>query len=213
MPEVFIKDAQSAIRYLKTLPEVDKDKIIVIGHSQGASFLPYIIEGEEVFAAVALSPALLEITDQIVYQAEYQIDYYKKLNTDNSLDSIIVMLEDVLTEAKKTNENMKKGEIDPSELYLDYYSGEFLIQWSELSRNMVEKSVNMNIPLLIINGTQDLKTPYELLKEYEKELKKKNDLEIVYIENMSHELVNFQTLKFEDKVVDQIALWLESQGL
>ncbi len=78
---------------------------------------------------------------------------------------------------------------------------------------MVEKSVNMNIPLLIINGTQDLKTPYELLKEYEKELKKKNDLEIVYIENMSHELVNFQTLKFEDKVVDQIALWLESQGL
>ncbi len=108
MPEVFIKDAQSAIRYLKTLPEVDKDKIIVIGHSQGASFLPYIIEGEEVFAAVALSPALLEITDQIVYQAEYQIDYYKKLNTDNSLDSIIVMLEDVFDRGKKTNENMKK---------------------------------------------------------------------------------------------------------
>ncbi|WP_204280614.1 hypothetical protein, partial [Providencia stuartii] len=46
-----------------------------------------------------------------------------------------------------------------------------------------------------------LKTPYELLKEYEKELKKKSDLEIVYIENMAHELVNFQTLKFEDKVV------------
>ncbi len=213
MPEAFIKDAQAAIRYLKTLPEVDKEKIIVIGHSQGASFLPYIIEGEEVFAAVTLSPALLEITDQIVYQVEYQINYYKKHNTDNSLDSVIKKLEDVLTEAKKVNESMKKGEIDPNELYLDYYSGEFLIRWSELSRSMVEKFVNMNVPLLIINGTQDLKTPYELLKEYEKELKKKNDLEIVYIENMAHELVNFQTLKFEDKVVDQIALWLESQGL
>ncbi|HBT51220.1 MAG TPA: hypothetical protein DEA49_03810, partial [Petrotoga sp.] len=193
--------------------EVDKDKIIVIGHSQGASFLPYIIEGEEVFAAIALSPALLEITDQMVYQIEYQIDYYKKQNINNSLDSVIEMLEDILSEGKKVNESMKKGEIDPNELYLDNYRGEFLIRWSELSRNMVEKFVNMDVPLLIINGTKDLKTPYELLKEYEKELKKKNDLEILYIEDMSHELVNFQTLKFEDKVVDQIVLWLESQGL
>ena len=213
MPKAFIKDAQAAIRYLKTLPEVDKDKIIVIGHSQGASFLPYIIEGEEVFAAIALSPALLEITDQMVYQVEYQIDYYKKQNINNSLDSVIEMLEDILSEGKKVNESMKKGEIDPNELYLDNYRGEFLIRWSELSRNMVEKFVNMDVPLLIINGTKDLKTPYELLKEYEKELKKKNDLEILYIEDMSHELVNFQTWKFEDKVVDQIVLWLESQGL
>lgn len=38
MPLDFIKDAQAAIKYLKTIPEVDSDKIIVIGHSEGGSF-------------------------------------------------------------------------------------------------------------------------------------------------------------------------------
>ena len=38
MPIDFIKDAQAAIKYLKTIPEVDPEKIIVIGHSEGASF-------------------------------------------------------------------------------------------------------------------------------------------------------------------------------
>jgi Predicted hydrolases or acyltransferases (alpha/beta hydrolase superfamily) len=104
---------------------------------------------------------------------------------------------------------MKNGKIDPDKVYLDYYKGSYLIQWSELTKKTVEEFVNMQVPLLIINGTQDLKTPYELLKEKENQLKQKKDLEIVYIENMGHELYRSDTGVFEDSVIDQIVNWLK----
>jgi hypothetical protein len=58
-----------------------------------------------------------------------------------------------------------------------------------------------------------LKTPYELLKEKENELKSKEDLQIIYIENMGHELYKTGTAKFEEKVVEQIKLWLKNLEL
>lgn len=209
MPLDFIKDAQAAIKYLKTIPEVDSDKIIVIGHSEGGSFLPHIVKGEKVAAAVALSPGLIEITDLMVYQIDYQINYLKKLNVDKSQDYTITMLENLLAQLKEVNNDMKNGKIDPDKVYLDYYKGSYLIQWSELTKKTVEEFVNMQVPLLIINGTQDLKTPYELLKEKENQLKQKKDLEIVYIENMGHELYRSDTGVFEDSVIDQIVNWLK----
>ena len=209
MPIDFIKDAQATIKYLKTFPEVDPDKIIVIGHSEGASFLPYIVKGEKVAAAVALSPGLIEITDLMVYQIEYQINYLKKLNVDNSQNVTIALLENLLVEFKEINTDMKNGKIDPDKVYLDYYKGSYLIQWSELTKNTVEEFISMNVPLLIINGTQDLKTPYELLTEKENQLKQKKDLEIVYIENMGHELYRSDTGVFEDSIIEHIVSWLE----
>lgn len=213
MPEDFIKDAQAAIRYLKTLPEVDQDKIIVIGHSQGASFLPYIVEGQNVAAAIAISPGIIEITDLMVYQIEYQIKNLEKLNKDNIYDDLINQLKSLLPEMKEINEKMKKEEIEPDNIYLDSMTGKFLLQWSELTQNMVDKFINMKVPVLIINGTEDLKTPYELLKEKENELKSKEDLQIIYIENMGHELYKTGTAKFEEKVVEQIKLWLKNLEL
>ena len=204
MPEDFIKDAQAAIRYLKTLPEVDRDKIVVIGHSQGASFLPYIVEGQNVAAAIAISPGIIEITDLMVYQIEYQIKNLEKLNKDNTYDDLINQLESLLQEMKEINEKMKKEEIEPDNIYLDSMTGKFLLLWSELTQNMVDKFINMKVPVLIINGTEDLKTPYELLKEKENELKRKEDLQIIYIENMGHELYKTGTAKIEEKVVEQI---------
>ena len=209
MPLDFIKDAQAAIKYLKTIPEVDSDKIIVIGHSEGGSFLPHIVKGEKVAAAVALSPGLIEITDLMVYQIDYQINYLKKLNVDKSQDYTITMLENLLAQLKEVNNDMKNGKIDPDKVYLDYYKGSYLIQWSELTKNTVEEFINMKVPLLIINGTQDLKTPYELLTEKENQLKQKKDLEIVYIENMGHELYRSDTGVFEDTLIDQIVNWLK----
>jgi dienelactone hydrolase len=209
MPIDFIKDAQAAIKYLKTIPEVDSDKIIVIGHSEGASFLPYIVKDEKVAAAVALSPGLIEITDLMVYQIEYQINYLKKFNVDNSQNATIALLENLLVQLKEINNDMKNGKIDPDKVYLDYYKGSYLIQWSELTKNTVEEFINMKVPLLIINGTQDLKTPYELLTEKENQLKQKKDLEIVYIENMGHELYRSDTGVFEDTLIDQIVNWLK----
>lgn len=86
------------------------------------------------------------------------------------------MLENLLAQLKEVNNDMKNGKIDPNKVYLDYYKGSYLIQWSELTKKTVEEFVNMQVPLLIINGTQDLKTPYELLKEKENQLKQKKKI-------------------------------------
>ena len=45
-------------------------------------------------------------------------------------------LENLLVQLKEVNNDMKNGKIDPDKVYLDYYKGSYLIQWSELTKNL-----------------------------------------------------------------------------
>ena len=50
----FIDDGVNAIRYLKTLPAVDTDRIVVLGHSEGAFLAPAICQKEKVNGLILL---------------------------------------------------------------------------------------------------------------------------------------------------------------
>ena len=50
----FTDDARDALEYLSTRPEVDADRLIVIGHSEGGQLAPFAAEGDPRVAAVVM---------------------------------------------------------------------------------------------------------------------------------------------------------------
>lgn len=206
----FILDARAAIDYVRRLPEVDPDQVILLGHSQGAGFVPQIAEGKHLAAAVAVAPSMLPIMETVVYQLEYQKEYLTKLNKNGTLDQQIKLVDQYYLQYKESFEQLKNGTF-PLGKQVVGTPADFWLHWQERSMDTPEKFIQMESPVLIVNGTEDLKVPVNLLKEKESFLQQKEDLEILYLPGVGHELYYSQTLSFATQLPGQIADWW--QGL
>ncbi|MBI3926370.1 MAG: alpha/beta fold hydrolase [Armatimonadetes bacterium] len=69
LPQDYIEDARAAIEFLRAQPEVDAERILLVGHSQGASLAPWVAEGEGLFGAVLLAPGLLATSNRRICRA------------------------------------------------------------------------------------------------------------------------------------------------
>lgn len=77
-------DAVSAVEYLKTLPEVDTNQIFVLGHSQGASLTPRIIEqGDGIAGGIMLAAGTRPFSELV----REQVAYIVEVNPDAVTDS------------------------------------------------------------------------------------------------------------------------------
>jgi alpha-beta hydrolase superfamily lysophospholipase len=56
-------DAKDALAYLATRPEVDPQRLVVVGHSEGAQMAPFVARGRGDVAAVILLAAMTETYD------------------------------------------------------------------------------------------------------------------------------------------------------
>lgn len=61
-------DAVSVIRYLKSLPYVDEDRILVFGHSEGPMIATLVTEKEKTAGLILLGGAGMCIKDALYYQ-------------------------------------------------------------------------------------------------------------------------------------------------
>ena len=214
MPEVYIKDAQSAIEYLGNQEVVDPTKIIVIGHSEGGSLIPKIISGHTVKLAICLSPGLLRVDNQIIYQLNYQIKSFESIpNKNKEINDALSQLNQVLNNIK---DDINKANIskDGNEVLKNLgLSVSYFNHLKTLTENIVDDLKKVEIPLLIINGDADLKCPAELLKEKEVDLKQNKFVEIVYINNMFHEPYIYDGKSFTicNKAMSEIEKWIISK--
>lgn len=214
MPETFINDARSAIDYLHNLEDVDNNKIIIIGHSESGGLIPKIIENKKIKLAICLSPQLLRTDKQIIYQLNFQIKNIESINKKGEYDQIVTQLNQFLENIKndiKVSENNQNSteKLKGLGCTINYFN-----EAKKITQNIVSDIKNVSIPILIINGTSDLKCPQSLLKEYEEELKQKNNLKIIYIENMFHEpyIYNGQTFVFCDTAMNEIDQWIKNNN-
>ena len=65
----FTDDAVSVTRYVKSLPYVDEDKVIVCGHSEGAMIATLLSRKEETAGLMLLGGAAVCLKDALRYQS------------------------------------------------------------------------------------------------------------------------------------------------
>ena len=209
MPDIFVEDARAALDYVKSFPEIDANRVILVGHSEGGGYAPRIAEGKQLAGVVLLAPLVIPINELAVYQLEYQIEFFQKLNASGQLNATINQLQTMHGQLKAAFEMMEKGSL-PKTANVMGATVEYWQRWIEMTQNLVQQYVSIKAPVLFINGTQDLKCPVGLVQQRESALRMKKDLQIVYIEGMIHELFRFGTPVFESATYDNIVKWAKT---
>lgn len=160
----FVNDAEAIINYFKAKETFSK--IYIIGHSQG-SLVGMLAAKDKADGFISLAGAGQNIGDVIV-------------------DQVTNMAPKLGEEAQKIVDKLKKGETTTeypqalaSVFNIDIQP--FMINWMQY--NPTEVISELNIPILIVNGTKDLQVSEEeaqLLKEANE------NAELKIIENMNH---------------------------
>jgi len=163
----FVNDAKKAVNYFKNRNRYDQ--IYIVGYSQG-SLVGMLAATENVDGFISIAGSGKSF-DQVILE---QID--------------MMGADDLVQSAKKTFGIMKTGKIDKgfnpglaNIFNLDVQP--FMMNW--ISYSPTEELAKLNIPTLIINGTNDIQVSTDEAKLLKKA---KKDAKLVIIENMNHVL-------------------------
>jgi len=174
----FIEDANATIKHFKPLPHFGK--IIIIGHSQG-SLVGMVAAQNEVDGFVSIAGAGQSIDNVIVEQIGRQMPGLKE-NTRAAFDE--------LKEKGKTKnyspalESIFRESVQP-----------FILSWA--MHDPQEEIKKLEIPVLIINGDNDLQASPEEAKLLKDSLP---NAELLVIENMNHV---FRIIDKNDDIANQ----------
>lgn len=202
-PLDFIEDARAALDLLAAQPEVDPRRIYVVGHSQGGTLAPWIVEDKQVAGMILLAPGLLAMREQIEYQCAYQLELLRELK----LEAKAAAVEAARTQYRQLYARLDSEELKPQQM-LGGASVAFYRESDRLGAEVIAKTVASPLPVLLVNGTHDLKCPERLLRSKAEELQQKPDLTIHYEAGMVHELYDQQYSKFRQTLAPLIADWM-----
>ncbi len=146
-------DAVAALQFARTLPEADPQRLFVLGHSQGATFAPFIAERAQARGAILMAAAERPL-DEIVPE---QIAFGLKLGGKS--DQEIAAEVDKLT---KDFARVRSGEAKDDEIVFHATAR----YWRDyLSRDPQAALRNLKAPVLVLQGGKDIqvrKADYDL---------------------------------------------------
>jgi len=210
--EETVDDAITAVNYLNTVQGIDKSRIFVIGHSQGAMLMPKIIKADKTGAikgAVMMSGNSRPLQDVIIDQ--YQ--YFYKLNqmTKAQLDFYVSQYS-MINDPSFSADNPPKG-----------YALGNKYWWADLKTyNQIEAAKDITTPLLIMQGARDYQVSAEKdFQGWKDALSDKSNvtfklypkLNHMYTEGegeMSTNLEYYNPANIPSYVIDDISQWIGS---
>ena len=162
-----INDASNVINYAKELEYVDKEKIVVCGHSEGAMIATLLTKKEDLQGIILLSGACTSLKDAMLYQN------YLILEQVQDMKGILGWyLRKVITKEKiekQISELYEKAKKSTKPTY--FYNGTFLSTKYMKEHNNLTKDDYINSlkeykgKILAITGQADVQADYKALEE------------------------------------------------
>lgn len=149
----FKKDAQAALRYLATRPEIDKKRIFVVGHSQGAGLVPAILQDmPELKAGVSIAAPGTSFAGTV----QSQIDKLFSNTPESQHDLLRTQLKDLIAEVDKLKA-LEAGQ-DIKDKILGA-SPEFSRSQIQVAKEALSLAKSVDRPILVLRGTLDWNIP------------------------------------------------------
>lgn len=183
----FATDIEAAIAFVKTLPYIDTQRIILMGHSEGGMIANMVAaKHPEVYGVISLAgPGVLGstlLTEQQLLIAKsigatenelnelksFSLEFYPLLTLD-SIDQVRKNATDFLKQfiKKGKNKELKKSSKEEQEewikLNLDAYVNPWMLYF--LNYNPMFDLKKINCHYLALNGTTDLQVPAKMNME------------------------------------------------
>jgi dienelactone hydrolase len=151
-----INDTKAAFEFLSNRREIDRKRIALVGHSEGAETALTIAAEDERVAAIILLAGTSRPFDRVLHeQTLYGIALVAPLNPSDKtrFPALVLKLEDLLQEAKS---KPKPG--DPATDQLSYFR-------EHLESDPLVLARRVHVPVLILNGERDQNVlPYHALE-------------------------------------------------
>lgn len=186
-----INDIVSNIKFLQNHPKVDKDKIIVIGHSEGCILSTIASTIAPVRGLVLIAGAGTNIWEPMKYQNNQILEEIKHTKGLKGMLLRLVVKEKMLAKQQQdlfnkmvnsTGDTARiKGKKVPARWFREHfkYSSEEVLKVLE----------NADYQILAVTGDKDVQANVEDLKKVEK--LGKDNIKCVVIENMDHMMKEF----------------------
>ena len=149
--DAFVADARAAVDYLRSRPEVQAEDVSVIGHSQGAQFVPVVLESDTgLSTGVMIAGPYRPIDEIISAQLDFTVDLLGQLGVSeqDALESPGVASQVDTVEALA---RIRSGSEEPAA----GASAAFWRSWFDLHEQSLSAAFRVTQPLLILNGELD----------------------------------------------------------
>ncbi|MCD7901862.1 MAG: alpha/beta fold hydrolase [Bacteroides sp.] len=213
--EETVNDALSAIKMLKTNPEVNGERIYVAGHSLGASMAPRIAEfaGDDLAGIIMISGNARPLEDLIVEQMEYLSTF---MNVNQVSEKQIEDLKKQAANVKAIGATAFDESIGvPLNVPLRYW--EFSNKYKQ-----VETAKKLKLPVLILQGERDYQVTMDDFRIWHTALSANPNVSFKSYPKLNHILQEGEgksiPSEYEkaspvpDYVMKDIANWIERQN-
>lgn len=206
----FATDAMSAINYLKSRPEINSQKIGIIGHSEGGIIAPMLAANyNEIAFIVLMAGTGVQGNELLLMQQEAigkvsgltdeELKMMREVNSKQfdiivnatSTDSIRPRLVNYLKQYLKEYPEAQRPEGMTDDQYVEMSIAQLTTPWmvNFMRYNPTTDLAKVKCPVLAINGSKDLQVPAKVnLASIEKAVKSggNNDVTIIELEGLNH---------------------------
>jgi len=160
----FAEDTKAAVSYLKSRKDIDKDKIILLGHSEGGVVAPLVASNDKTIAGIITLAGPGERLDKVLLQQQKDI-YSRSGMAPATVDSIISLNKgfyDIVNTVDKNQINkefLKYGQSKSmSNIEITQQIESVSDRWfySFITYDPKEILQQVSCPVLAINGSKDM---------------------------------------------------------
>ena len=178
-----VDDAQAAVQFLKSLPEVDSEKVLVIGHSEGSTIGTAVAAREELGGLILLCGAVERLSEALKRQRELaKEDIINAKGFQGNLLRLLGVQNKVEKQAQKFIDKVMSSSKEVIKVNLIKTNAKWMRE--HFLYNVREDLAKVTCPVLAITGARDYQANPEVLKDLP--LYVKGDAQFHVVENMGH---------------------------
>lgn len=153
-----IDDAVQCVKFLQNHPKVDREKILILGHSEGSLIAPAVHKKVPVSGLILLAGAAEPSKDLTPRQSEKA---YEEMNETKGLKGWLFRTLNVTEKARKQNEKIFQKVVDSDKAVMRVKGIKLNAKWlrETLSYNVCDYLEEVTCPVLAITGEKDLQVP------------------------------------------------------
>ena len=158
-----IDDAVECIKFLRSHPKVDNNKIIILGHSEGALIAPAVFKKISVSGLILLAGAAEPSKELLPRQNELA---YAELNRKTGIKGWLIRTFKITEKARKQNSKIINKIIHSDKAVMRLKGVKLNAKWLReiYAYNVCEYLAEVTCPVLAITGEKDIQVPPEHAK-------------------------------------------------
>jgi pimeloyl-ACP methyl ester carboxylesterase len=153
--DTFVSDAVAAVDYLRSRPEVDPNRISIVGHSQGAEFITVMLASDSQLAGGVMIAGPYRPIDEII---QAQLDFTVQLIEQQGMTEDQALALPPVASLAETVDGLKALRAGGNDA-VGGVSAEFWKSWFDLHDRTLEAAGEITQPLMVLNGEFDWNVP------------------------------------------------------